>query len=478
MSKKRKNTEVHEAEATLISQEAVTAVADQEAVTIKPNQEGDSSQKHDFTLPETTEKEVVLDSVETDDALEALTRDLEAASKLINDTETTPDNLAERSVADAEQDTNNVSVSSAIDDSTVVDVSAEQQSETIAESTAEISEESALADESGSVDERATTAEATVNEQASSAADVSTDMEESSTAEDLSASTEIFAGTEQETAVGSESSSETVANDIDREVQQSISVEQAPEEQFESRADDVPAARDVTKNSSATRFSSPEMARYAPSLVVHYDRSGKITEQYRALRTNLLAKCRDGRLCMMVTSSIAGEGKTVTCLNLGIVMAEKLDRRTIVVDYDLRSGKIAELLGMRTTPGVIDLLQGRATLEEVIQPTIYPNLFVLPSGQIDPALAGEYMCRTELKTNMDALREKFDYILVDSPAVNIYSDAGITGMITGDALFVLQMNKTSDEEAKRAIQTLRSINVNIAGMLLTKRQTGMFIKSR
>jgi Mrp family chromosome partitioning ATPase len=149
-----------------------------------------------------------------------------------------------------------------------------------------------------------------------------------------------------------------------------------------------------------------------------------------------------------------------------------------VVDYDLRSGQVAELLGAKKTPGVTELLQGRATLDDVIQPTMYPNLFILPAGQTDPEMAGEYMCRSELKTTMDVLRKRFDYILVDTPALNLYSDAGIAGMITGEALLVVQLRKTSSEDVNNAIQTLRSTNVNIAGMLLTHRPSNFFRKIR
>jgi capsular exopolysaccharide synthesis family protein len=214
--------------------------------------------------------------------------------------------------------------------------------------------------------------------------------------------------------------------------------------------------------------------RYARSLMVHHDRGGRIAEEYRSLRTNLLSKCPTDRFCFMVTSAEAGEGKTVTCLNLALVLAERRDRRTIVVDYNLRQGGVAEMLGAKHGPGVAEVVQGRASLEEAIQPTAYPNLFFLSAGQSHAGQAGELMSRSELKSMVETLRDRFDYVLVDTPAVNHYSDAGITGLITGDALLVVRMRKTPKEAVQRAIRSLKATNVNVVGMLLTHRKRHLF----
>jgi len=93
---------------------------------------------------------------------------------------------------------------------------------------------------------------------------------------------------------------------------------------------------------------------YAPELVAHCDRGGRLAEEYRALRTNLLAQYEDDRFCILITSSQGGEGKTVTCLNLGFVLAELPDRRTIIVDCDLQKGNVNALLEMPATPGLAD----------------------------------------------------------------------------------------------------------------------------
>jgi capsular exopolysaccharide synthesis family protein len=206
---------------------------------------------------------------------------------------------------------------------------------------------------------------------------------------------------------------------------------------------------------------------YSPLLRTYHDRGAKITEEYRALRTNMLAQCNDRKFCYLVTSSQPGEGKTVTCLNLAIIMAERVDRKTAMVDCDLRKGKAAKLLGAPLTPGVAELLRGQATLKDVVQSTALPNLFFIPSGKAEPNEVGELMGRPELDELVEQLRRQYDYVLFDTPPVNIASDAGMLGRATGEALLVVRMNKTHRESVGRAVALLHAANVKPAGIILT-----------
>jgi capsular exopolysaccharide synthesis family protein len=206
---------------------------------------------------------------------------------------------------------------------------------------------------------------------------------------------------------------------------------------------------------------------YSPFLKAYHDRGGKITEEYRALRTNLLAQCNDRKFCYMVTSSNPEEGKTVTCLNLAIVMAERVDHRTVAVDCDLRRGKAATLLGAAGSPGVAELLRGEATLKDVTQTTAFPNLFFIPSGKAEADEVGKLMGRPELDETVEHLRKEYDYVLFDTPPINIASDAGMLGRAAGEALLVVRMNKTHRESVDRAVALLHAANVKPAGIILT-----------
>jgi len=131
--------------------------------------------------------------------------------------------------------------------------------------------------------------------------------------------------------------------------------------------------------------------------MAHHDRGGAIAEEYRAVRTSLLAQNPDERFCYLITSANAAEGKTITAANLAVVMAERIDRRTILVDCDLRKHMLANYLDASNTPGMVDMLRAQATLKQSVQPTLYPNLFFLPAGEIVEDEVAELIGRPELE---------------------------------------------------------------------------------
>ncbi len=206
---------------------------------------------------------------------------------------------------------------------------------------------------------------------------------------------------------------------------------------------------------------------YSPVVVAYHDRGGKLTEAYRALRTNLLAQNPTGRFCYLVTSALPDEGKTVTCLNLGIVMAERVDHRTIIVDGDLRKGRIAKLLSGQPTPGLAELLRGEIELSDVIRPTAVPSLFYIPAGKAEQHEAGELMGRPKVEETITQLRRQYDFVIIDAPPINVISDAGMLGRATGEALLVVRMHRTHRETVERAVGLLHAADVKPAGIVLT-----------
>ena len=121
-------------------------------------------------------------------------------------------------------------------------------------------------------------------------------------------------------------------------------------------------------------------------------------------------------------------------------------------------------------PGVSELLMGQATLRETIQSTAYPNLFFLPAGNCGSCEPAELIGRPELEEIVAELRRKYDYVLFDTPPINVVSDAGMLGRATGEALLVVRMHKTHRESVDKAIRLLHAANVKPAGMVLTHRR--------
>lgn len=206
---------------------------------------------------------------------------------------------------------------------------------------------------------------------------------------------------------------------------------------------------------------------FAPPLCVYHDRGGRLAEEYRALRTNLLARSRDQQFCYVVTSAIGGEGKTLTSLNLALVMAERRDYRTVVVDCDFRRPQVARLLRMDSQPGMAEVLRSEASLADVLRPTVYSNLSVIPAGRVRADELGELVTRAELSEAISSLRRDYDYVLLDTPPVNSVSETGMIGRIVGEALVVVRMNKTRRESVEKALGLLHAADVEVAGIILT-----------
>ncbi len=206
---------------------------------------------------------------------------------------------------------------------------------------------------------------------------------------------------------------------------------------------------------------------YAPALVALLDRGSAVTEKYRALRTNLLAQRTEGRFCLMVTSANPNEGKTVTCLNLGFVLAEQPEYRVVVVDCDLRRSRVASMLGISKSPGLADVLRRSSALADVIRPTASPNLDVVPAGLTRQDEVGELLGRAELDEVVQQLRDRYEYVLFDTPPINGASDAGALGRVISEAIVVVRMNRTRRESVDQAVRLLHAANVKPVGMVLT-----------
>jgi tyrosine-protein kinase Etk/Wzc len=215
------------------------------------------------------------------------------------------------------------------------------------------------------------------------------------------------------------------------------------------------------------RPASPRKSGYSELLQAYHHPGASVTEEYRSARISMITQCNDGKFCYLVTSSDAKEGKTLTCATLAAVLAEREDRRTVLVDGDLRKADLAGLLNARNTPGVAEMLRGIASPQEIIQKTVYPNLFFIPAGQAEYHEAGELLTRPELEDLVTYLRQQYDYVLLDTPPINKAPDAGLVGRCTGEGIVVVRMNKTSRESVDKAIRLLHAANVKVHGIILT-----------
>lgn len=196
------------------------------------------------------------------------------------------------------------------------------------------------------------------------------------------------------------------------------------------------------------------------------------TEQYKLIRANLDFTLPEDEKCPVigVTSSMRGEGKSTTAVNLSYVFAEK-GSKVLLIDGDLRIPSVAKKLRIENNPGLADLLRGKGAQISEFQSHLLSNWFVLPAGDIPPN-PSELLGSSRMENVLEKLREFFDYIIIDLPPVNLVSDAiSISSLITG-MIVVIREEYTEKKELERCFRQLKLSDVNILGCVMNEAKSG------
>ena len=199
--------------------------------------------------------------------------------------------------------------------------------------------------------------------------------------------------------------------------------------------------------------------------------SFRLVESYKALRTNLLfslPKKDDVRARkILITSSSPGEGKTTTTVNLAITISE-INTKVLLIDADMRKPTVHKYFSISNKTGLSNILSGMNPLEECVQEIEnIPNLSVITSGILPPN-PSELLSSPAMKNLLVALEENYDYIIIDTPPVNVVADAlSVVNEVDGVAL-VISQSKSTYPEITKAVDTLRFGNSNIIGLIMNR----------
>ncbi len=190
-----------------------------------------------------------------------------------------------------------------------------------------------------------------------------------------------------------------------------------------------------------------------------------VREAYKTLRTNIRFLLRgNGCKKLCITSGMAGEGKSITMLNLAISFAES-GLKVLLIDADLRRPAMARLLVEKAAPGLTNILVGMATVEESIRREVYPNLDIIFSGDMYPN-PSELLGCDEFAQMIQDLSKHYDYILVDTPPVNVVSDACVVASILDGVVFLVRKDKSTKESVKQGVANLELTGAKILGFIL------------
>ncbi len=179
---------------------------------------------------------------------------------------------------------------------------------------------------------------------------------------------------------------------------------------------------------------------HEPLIVYNKPRSA-LAESFRALRSNLnYFTGNKEHQVFMVTSSIPGEGKSFTTLNLATVFA-LAGKRTVILGADLRKPKLAEDLKLTNAVGLSQYLSGMASLEEVVQTSGIENLSLIAGGPMPPN-PSELLLRPAMSKLISELRERFDFVVIDTPPLSFVADAFVLSTYADHTLYVIRQDFT------------------------------------
>ncbi|MDO5392458.1 MAG: CpsD/CapB family tyrosine-protein kinase [Eubacteriales bacterium] len=196
------------------------------------------------------------------------------------------------------------------------------------------------------------------------------------------------------------------------------------------------------------------------------------SEAYKLLRTNLIFSFPKEDECRVIgiTSSIRGEGKSTTALNLAYALAEA-DKKVLLMELDMRLPTVARCLSLAQRPGLSNFLVGLNKVAEVLQKSgIHENLSVITAGDIPPN-PSELLESKEMDMMIDILKKSFDFILLDLPPVNAVSDALIVSKLTNGMVMVVRQNYSNSRELNEAMRQMKIVDAKILGFVMNAGET-------
>ncbi len=206
-------------------------------------------------------------------------------------------------------------------------------------------------------------------------------------------------------------------------------------------------------------------AKKSPVLLGDQLRSVR-AEAFRQLRTNLQFVDVDNPVqVLVVTSSVAGEGKSTTTVNLAVVAAET-GRKVLIIEADLRRPRVAVYLGLEQAVGLTNVLAGQVTIADVLQPWGTDGLMVMPCGSIPPN-PSELLGSHNMVDLLDELRGMFDMIIIDTPPLLPVTDGAVAATRADGVLVVVRYGKTTRSQINGSLHSLEAVDARILGCVIT-----------
>ena len=208
--------------------------------------------------------------------------------------------------------------------------------------------------------------------------------------------------------------------------------------------------------------------------LMEVDSQFDIVESFRKLKSSVsvsIPKKAQGGVSVMVTSSYPEEGKTTVAVNLAKTFAMSSKAKVIVVDTDIRKGRVAKFFKSNNKIGLSEYLSGQADLEEVIRKTGKEESFDYISCGIASPKPYELLESEAMKELDKKLRELYDYVIYDTPPVLLVSDALAIAPVTDGAVVVCRHLRSYMSDLNKTVKTLKFSKINVLGVVVNDYQT-------
>lgn len=203
-------------------------------------------------------------------------------------------------------------------------------------------------------------------------------------------------------------------------------------------------------------------------LVIENKPKSNISEEIRTIKTNIQFTTTDEDIkTLLITSSIPGEGKSFISSNLACAFAKNAER-VLLIDCDLRLGRVHKMFGASNEQGLSNLLVSKDfNCKDYLQKTKIENLYILPRGTVVPN-PSELLNSEKMKNLIVLLKQIFDRIIFDGVPINGLPDSLIMANLADRVVLVTSCNYTKIEELTKAKKALETVGTNIAGIVVNR----------
>ena len=226
-----------------------------------------------------------------------------------------------------------------------------------------------------------------------------------------------------------------------------------------------------SKTQAPLQVAEPDEGKRIPitgeKIAILHRPHGQIAEQFRNLRNSIVALNPEGApRTIVMTSSLRGEGKTVATLNLGFALSEMPGSHICIIDADMHHPSIEESVGLPRRQGLSELLSGRLPPDQAIRSTYVQGVSVLGAGA-EPRNPSELLASERMKELLRSLKQRYSYVLIDTPEATTTSDASLLGAIADGIVLVVRLGSTPRHYVEQAYNSLESLGGNVLGTCLT-----------